>query len=145
MSPLSWSAKDFMLAIVVVCAAAVLAMSVWWLSPTITGELEPWDSESWYYLGGLFAAGFLATLLRPKVFLAAPLGVFVGQILFLNYFYDPPTASFLPLGFVFAFVYSVAALGGAVTAALIAWISGMSLGAVRFVARVGKRKDNATS
>ncbi len=143
MTPLSWSIKDFMLAVVVSCFGALLGMAIWWLSPTFTDELEPWDAAGWYYPGSLFAAGFVATLIRPRVFLAAPVGVCAGQVLFLVYLYHPPTFSFLPLGLLFAFIYSFAALAGAFSAALLTWVTWISWRTVRFV--FGKPREQVKS
>src|SRR5262245_26231738 len=67
----------------VIAAGAVLGAAIWFLSPFLTGEKEPWDSRSWYYPFALTIAGVLAAAIRPRYFWAAPIGVCVGQVAFM--------------------------------------------------------------
>ena len=113
----------------------LLGMAIWWTSPALTGKPEPWDAEGRYYLGALFVAGAVATVFLPKAFWLAPIGVYVGQLLFCLYVYEPEGASLWPLGMVLAVFYCIAALAGALACALLMWLIHVLVAAVRFVLR----------
>jgi hypothetical protein len=120
---------------VVFTVGLLLGMAIWWTSPALTGKPEPWDAEGRYYLGALFVAGAFATVFLPKAFWLAPIGVYVGQLLFCLYVYDPEGASLWPLGMVLAVFYCIAALAGALACALLMWLIRVLVAAVRFVLR----------
>jgi hypothetical protein len=111
----------------------LLGAAIWWTSPAITGEAEPWDAEGRYYVGALFFAGAVATVFLPKAFWVAPTGVYVGQLLYGLYLYKPADARLWPLGLVFAAFYSVAALVGALACALVMWLIHVLLAVFRLV------------
>ena len=108
-----------------------------------TGQEEPWDAEGRYYVGALFVAGFVATVFLPKAFWVAPIGVYVGQLLFGLYLYEPEGATLWPLGIVLAVFYCVAALAGALACAILMWLIRVLVTACRFVLGPRKRTGNA--
>ena len=72
-------------------AAFGLAMGagvlIWAASPRVTGASEPWDADSFYYVGALVLAGCGIGLLAPKrspvdvgYLLSVYIGVFGGQL-----------------------------------------------------------------
>ena len=82
MFPFSWSFRDWGHAVVVFAVGLLLGMAIWWTSPMFTGHEEPWDAEFRYYVGVLFLGGFVAAIFLPKAFWVAPIGVYVGQLLY---------------------------------------------------------------
>ena len=58
-----------------------LGAGIWLLSPAITGQKEPWDSEGPYYHLALFVAGILPAALVQHRWWRWPIGTLVGQIL----------------------------------------------------------------
>jgi hypothetical protein len=66
--------------------ALFLGWSVWAFSNAVTGKVEPWDSNSWYYWGCLVAIGIVATCLDPRRCWPAVLGAFVGQVAYMELF-----------------------------------------------------------
>lgn len=67
---------------------------IWAASPFITNQLEPWDSESRYYAVSLITIGFSLGLARPKQIWSHPIGIVVGQLIYI--------LAFLPIGPLFA-------------------------------------------
>ena len=92
-----------------------IGAAIWWLSPLITGRLEPWDAGSGYYEGALLGAGVLGGLLLPEHSRWFVAGIFVGQVLVLlgAVLRDPSSGGLWPLGLVFLALYSLLALLGA--------------------------------
>lgn len=133
MFPFSWSFRDWFRAALVFAVGVLLGVAVWWASPTFTGHDEPWDADGRYYVGTLFAAGFAATLFLPKAFWVAPIGVYVGQLLFGLYLYEPEGTSLWPLGMVLAVFYGLAALAGAMACAILIWLVHLLANMYRFV------------
>jgi hypothetical protein len=82
------------LAIAVLLISICFGALIWFLSPMMTGYSEPWDAKSPYYVVSLFLSGALAGLLVRKRLWLVPLGVILGQLLYI--------ISFLPLGPLFA-------------------------------------------
>lgn len=66
--------------------------AIWALSPAMTGQAEPWDSGSLYYVTALALLGLAlgAMSARPLVILLIALGAWLGQVLYI--------VLFLPLG-----------------------------------------------
>ena len=93
-----------------------IGAAIWWLSPLITGRLEPWDAGSLYYEGALLGAGILGGLLLPKHWRWLVIGVFVGQVLVLlgGVLKEPSSGGLWPLGVVFMALYSLLAMVGAI-------------------------------
>ena len=61
----------------------VLGALIWALSPALTGFREPWDGSLAYYFGGLFLAGVISTVPSPRQWWRGPLGVYLGQYIFI--------------------------------------------------------------
>ena len=101
-----------------------------------TGHVEPWDAEGWYYAGALFAAGFIATLFLPRAFWVAPIGVCAGQLVYGLYLEG---TAFGPLEIMFAIVYGIAALAGALAGATVMWIISVLARIVRWI--TGRRAE----
>lgn len=93
----------------------VIGAAIWWLSPLITGRLEPWDAGSGYYEGALLGAGILGGLLLPEHSRWFVIGIFVGQVLVLlaGVLKEPSSGGLWPLGVVFLALYSLLAMVGA--------------------------------
>jgi hypothetical protein len=135
MFPFSWSFRDWSWALVVFSVGLLLGMAIWWTSPVLTGHEEPWDAEGRYYIWALFVAGAVATVFLPKAFWVAPIGLYVGQLVYGLYLYEPVGASLWPLGMVLAVFYCLAALAGALACAVLLWLIGLPVRVVRFVLR----------
>lgn len=88
--------------------SAFLGALIWALSPTITGQAEPWDSESAYYFIALFLAGALAALPGKRPVWAIYVGIILGQLLFILIFL--PLGPLLSIGLIFMAVYSLLSL-----------------------------------
>jgi hypothetical protein len=101
----------------------------------LTGHEEPWDAEGRYYVWALFVAGVIATVFLPKAFWVAPIGVYIGQLVYGSYLYEPASASMWPLGMVLAVFYSIAALAGALTCAVLLWLIGLPVKVAKFFLR----------
>jgi hypothetical protein len=71
------------------------------------------------------------------------MGVYVGQLLFGLYLYEPQGASLWPLGMVLAFFYCVAALAGALASAILMWLIHVLVTAYRLVQRPRKQAGTA--
>jgi len=63
---------------------------IWFASPYLSGELEPWDSETFYYIGSLFFGGIILGLYNSEKIWAYAIGIFLGQLIY--------SLLFLPLG-----------------------------------------------
>jgi hypothetical protein len=118
--------------LLVFAAGVLLGAAIWWTSPWLTGEAEPWDAQGRHYLGALFFAGAVAAAFLPKAFWLAPIGVYVGQLLYGIYLFEPKDGSLWPLGMVLAAFYCVAALAGALASAILIWLIRVLLAVCRF-------------
>lgn len=67
----------------------ILGSLTWAYSVPIGGEVEPWDSLGFYYYGALTTSGFVAAILYPRSWWLGALGVYVGQIVFIELWYLP--------------------------------------------------------
>ena len=141
MTPFSWSFRDWMRAFLVLVISTLLGMTVWWMSPLITGHDVPWDDEEYYYLGSLAVAGLVASLFLAKAFWVAPIGVFAGQVTYAVYFHEPSKPLIWPLVIVTLLVYSSAAMFGSFVGAFMVWIISLLTGIVRFFTSYGKDKQ----
>ena len=83
----------------------------------------------------LFAAGCVAATFLPKAFWVAPIGVYVGQLLFALYLFEPEGTAFWPLGMILAVFYCAAALAGAAAGAILMTLLGALLAVLRFLLR----------
>ena len=68
---------------------AVFGWAIWAASPSLTGQVEPWDSISVYYSASLFVAGLASTLFRPAGWYWGPVGVYGGQVAYMLFVYMP--------------------------------------------------------
>ena len=94
--------------------AVTLGALVWVYSRPITGEIEPWDADGFYYPAALFLAGMAPALLSTSRFWLLPLGVILGElIVFLFRVYQGPGGPLWPLGVIFLVLYSLPAFLGA--------------------------------
>ena len=143
MLPLSWSFRDWGRACLVFSTGLILGMAIWWTSPMLTGHVEPWDVPGKFYIGMLFAAGFVAAAFLPKAFWVAPVGVYIGQLLYVVYLYEPHGAVFWPLGMIVAAFYCAAALAGATASAIFLAVIGGLVGVLRFLRGWRKPTENA--
>ena len=108
--------KHFSLFILSVATGILL----WVISPTLTGQSEPWDSP--LGIPYLFVAGFGLGFLgyeRPWLW---PLGLYLGQFIYgASTFLQPYSGGganmFFPLGMILLIPYSLVSLVGAVLAA----------------------------
>jgi len=142
MTPFSWSFREWLRAFVVFAVGLLSGMVIWWTSPMFTEFPEPWDAGFKYYGGALFAAGFVAAVFLPKAFWVAPIGVYVGQLVYCLYVYEPEGVSLWPLGMVLAVFYCVAALVGALACAVFVWLIRSAIGVLRFVTGSRKQTDD---
>jgi len=70
--------------------SSVVGILIWFASPYLSGELEPWDSESFYYIGSLFIGGIILGLYNTEELWGYGFGIFLGQLIY--------SLLFLPLG-----------------------------------------------
>lgn len=114
---------------------AVFGWAIWAASPSLTGQVEPWDSISIYYSASLFVAGLASTLFRPVGWYWGPVGVYGGQVAYMWFVYFPS----LPQGAPFILPAPIAlALFGTVQA-LAGGLLGAGIGFVVACAFAGKR------
>jgi hypothetical protein len=83
------------LAIISAIVGVILGATIWILSPHFVGEVEPWDSLSWYYFSTQVCAGFIATLVYPRSIWRGAVGVYFGQVLFI--YYQSATTDVIPM------------------------------------------------
>lgn len=53
---------------------------MWWASPFVIGQAEPWDGTGRYYVLGSALCGLVAALFYPRFFYLAPVAVWLGGI-----------------------------------------------------------------
>jgi hypothetical protein len=141
MFPFSLSLRDWSWALAVFAVGALFGAAIWWTSPVITGQAEPWHADGQYYFWALFVAGFAATCFLPRAFWLAPLGVVVGQLLYGWYLelLVNDLHGWLVTGIVV--VYSGVALAGALTGAILSWILRLPVGVVRYLLKRSAEVD----
>lgn len=100
-------------ATLVLVIGAIFGWALWQFSEMITGKDEPWDDHGFYYYGGLFFSGFLASLVSPRHFYLAPIGLVFGQFLYLIDYLGP--IPFYLLGTLYLLFFSLIGLAGAAT------------------------------
>ncbi len=64
----------------------LLGAAIWWASPHVAGEMEPWDATGPYYPLALFIAGLLAAFVDPQRFWISAIGIYIGQFLYAIFF-----------------------------------------------------------
>ena len=97
--------------------AAGFGSVIWALSPLITGELEPWDSESPYYFTALLISGIIVGALIPRHVWAVFIGIVIGQLIYMLIFL--PLGPLMGIGVVVMALYGLLSLTGAIFAARI--------------------------
>ncbi|MEZ5541091.1 MAG: hypothetical protein R3F42_03510 [Pseudomonadota bacterium] len=96
----------------------VLGALIWGLSPPITGEIEPWDSDSAYYWIALFFSGVIGYISYPRSLVFTITGIYLGQVIYSLIYALGPLSLF---GIVVTGFYSlIALLGGWMTKLLMA-------------------------
>ena len=135
MLPFRWLFRNTLRVFAVFFLSLLFGMAIWWGSPTLTGQLEPWDAEGWEYIKLLFAAGFVSSLFAPRAFWVAPLGVLAGQLL-CGYWLSAPTETIWPITIAVTMMYCGVALVGAVGGAL---FMSFASGTWSLVSCVGRR------
>lgn len=85
---------------------------VWWASPLLFNDNEPWDAGFAIYCGGLALIGLLASIANPKYFWLAPCGVAAGQAAYIAVTAE---GGVWLIGVIYAIVLSLSAFGGSVT------------------------------
>ena len=66
--------------------STLLGAAILFFSPYITGEVEPWDAETFYYTGALLLAGFLVLLDRHVSYESIFIGIMLGQAIYMFIF-----------------------------------------------------------
>ena len=94
--------------------SALLAASVWSLSPLISGSKEPWDAQNHYYPLALAIAGFLAGAMSSRIRWALFVGAVFGQLLFEVLFLKMGPLALA--GLAFMCLYSLIFLSAAIVA-----------------------------
>ncbi|MFQ4138014.1 hypothetical protein PGN35_017005 [Nodosilinea sp. PGN35] len=100
---------------------------VWALSPSLSGQVEPWDAEGFYYSVALLIVGLTVGFARPKHVWSHYAGIMLGQLTYMLLFIPVlPGSSLILVGVASLAVYSTIALAGAVSGA---WFRRVSRGA----------------
>jgi hypothetical protein len=109
-----------LVALMTFALGAVAGAGVWYVSPRLTGEVQPWDFSLGLYVMVLLTAGVVLGLpTRPQYVFAGPLGLYAGQLAYVELFYHPRGAIILP-AFISLAVFGLppSAFGAACGAAL---------------------------
>ncbi|WP_289031136.1 hypothetical protein [uncultured Paraglaciecola sp.] len=101
--------KNFLISI---SLSSFLGAAILFLSPYVTGEIEPWDSNNYYYSSALLIAGFVILLDRQASYEIAFIGIMLGQALYMFSFM--PVDSLMEIGFVIMAFKSLLSLVGLV-------------------------------
>jgi hypothetical protein len=91
--------------------SAAFGVLTWWLSPLVTGHVEPWDANSAFYLAALMVTGLVAGLICPRRIWPVLPGVALGQFAYMLLFL--PKGPLIAVGFVSLFVYGLLAIATA--------------------------------
>ena len=86
----------------------VLGAAIWGLSPLVTGEVEPWDADSLFYVAALAAAGLIAGWICPRRIWPILPGLAIGQFAYALAFV--PLGPLFVIGFVALFIFALLAL-----------------------------------
>lgn len=60
-----------------------MGAAIWALSPHIAGSVEPWDSDSPFYFGSLFAVGVFSWIIFRRKTYVVVMGLYLGQLVYL--------------------------------------------------------------
>ena len=91
--------------------SAIFGFGIWAFSQIATGELEPWDADSKYYILSLLGVGVIVGALIPKKVWFVYLGVVCGQFLYMTLFIG--SGPLLPLGVIVLGGYSILSFASA--------------------------------
>lgn len=83
--------------------SALAGVSIWLLTPVLTGHREPWDADGSFYIVALVIAGAVAGALAPKPLWAHYVGSFAGQLAYELIFLH--VGPLVVIGAVFLLVY----------------------------------------
>lgn len=89
---------------------------IWYLSPILAGEVEPWDSPTHYYPASLFSCGFILACISRRHLWIAPIGIGIGQVVYI--FATTEIGPLWPVGMAVLSVYSIFAIAGALAASV---------------------------
>lgn len=87
--------KNFLISI---SLSSFLGAAILFLSPYVTGEIEPWDSNTYYYSSALLIAGFIILLDRQASYEIVFIGIMLGQALYMFSFM--PVDSLVGIGLI---------------------------------------------
>tara|TARA_Y100000780_G_scaffold220620_1_gene228126 strand:- start:463 stop:813 length:351 start_codon:yes stop_codon:yes gene_type:complete len=90
--------------------SSFLGAAILFLSPYITGEIEPWDSNTYYYSGALLIAGFIVLLDKRASYEIVFIGIMLGQVTYMFSFM--PVDSLILVGIVIMAFKSLLSLVG---------------------------------
>ncbi|MDO6567714.1 hypothetical protein Q4561_11650 [Alteromonas sp. 1_MG-2023] len=90
--------------------SSFLGAAILFLSPYITGEIEPWDSDNFYYSGALFIAGLIILLDKQASYETVFIGIMLGQAIYMFSFM--PVDSLVGVGLVIMAFKSLLSLIG---------------------------------
>ncbi len=85
--------------------------AIWTASYSITGHTEPWDADSSFYFVSLLVAGTFLGLTRPRHIWCHPVGIFIGQLLYILIFM--PVGPLIGVGVLFLVMFSALSFVGA--------------------------------
>ncbi len=94
--------------------ATIAGAATWWLSPFVTGHLEPWDGPGLFYISALVVGGAAAGAVTNKPLIPVVLGFAVGQTLYMVL--AVPGGPLLVIGLLFIGFFSLIAGGSGVLA-----------------------------
>lgn len=104
-----------------------LGFLIWVLSPMLAGHREPWDAQGHYYMVSLFIAGLVPAFIEPRRFWVWPIGVYLGQVLFIigvSSLWEIVGANMAAVGVILMVFYLVPTVIGAGIGAAIRKIAG---------------------
>ena len=98
--------------------SAMSGALVWHLSPRFTGELEPWDSGSGYYLLAIAASACLGGIVVGRRLWIPVLGAYFGQVIYCGLFYRPGGPVIMPIAISAGLFGTLPAIVGAIVGAV---------------------------
>lgn len=90
--------------------------AILFLSPYVTGKVEPWNSNSYYYSSALFLAGFLILFDKHAKLEIVFIGIMLGQTVFMFSFMS--VGPLVGVGLVIMAFKSLLSLVGLITKAV---------------------------
>ncbi len=92
----------------------LLGAALWFLSPFVTGKLEPFDAEnSSYFRLGLFLSGIVGGSIYPRFFWVAPIAIYIGQYLYA-FLFIPSNRPWILFGMVIGILFQLPSIIGAI-------------------------------